>query len=73
MQIILWWYSSTEEGEQYTNYLFACIFLCQFRLNVARLIPFRFFFGNSNENGADYFMDEEVVFVTINYRLSALG
>lgn len=32
-----------------------------------------FWFGNSNENGADYFMDEEVILVTLNYRLGALG
>ncbi|XP_021957941.1 esterase 6 [Folsomia candida] len=57
-----------------------CLFVNIFTPNVHANYPVMvfihgggFFFGNSNENGADYFMDEEVVFVTINYRLSALG
>ncbi len=39
------------------------------------LYMFRFFFGSSNENGADYFMDKglNVVLVTFNYRLGSLG
>jgi carboxylesterase type B len=32
-----------------------------------------FQFGNSDENGADYFMDEDVVLLTLNYRLNSLG
>jgi carboxylesterase type B len=29
--------------------------------------------GNRDVNGPDYFMDEDVILVTINYRLGALG
>lgn len=34
-----------------------------------------FYSGNSNsdENGPDYLMDKDVILVTINYRLGALG
>jgi hypothetical protein len=29
--------------------------------------------GNRDVNGPDYFMDEDVILVTMNYRLGALG
>jgi hypothetical protein len=29
--------------------------------------------GNRDVNGPDYFMDEDIIIVTINYRLGALG
>jgi carboxylesterase type B len=29
--------------------------------------------GNRDDNGPDYFMDEDIVIVTMNYRLGALG
>ncbi len=32
-----------------------------------------FALGNGDTHGAKYFMDEEIVLVTINYRLGILG
>ena len=32
-----------------------------------------FMSGNSNMYGSEYFMDEKVVLVTINYRLGSFG
>jgi len=32
-----------------------------------------YMFGTGNHYGAEYFMDQDVVLVTLNYRLGALG
>ena len=32
-----------------------------------------FAIGSGSEYGADYFMDEDIILVTLNYRLGALG
>ncbi|CAG7716175.1 unnamed protein product [Allacma fusca] len=65
--------ANTDEDCLYLNVYIPDLRPTQNELAVVMFIPDGYYHGTGSAFGADYFMDEEVILVTINYRLGILG